>query len=72
MKAIINGLMYDTTNSKVLYSSGEVTLWKTQHGSYFMISHQGITPMSIDEVKEYLGVKDADMYVAEFGEVEEA
>lgn len=72
MKAIINGLMYDTTNSKVLYSSGEVTLWKTQHGSYFMISHQGITPMSIDEVKEYLGAKDADMYVAEFGEVEEA
>lgn len=70
MKAIINNKMYDTTTSITLYTGASETLWKTENGSYFRISPMGIEPMTIDEVKVYLGIKDTDMYIKEFGEVE--
>lgn len=72
MKAIINNLMYDTTISTVLYTGATETLWKTENGSYFRISPSGFEPMTIDETKAYLGVKDADAYIKEFGAVESA
>lgn len=62
--------MYDTTTSITLYTGASETLWKTENGSYFRISPMGIEPMAIDEVKVYLGIKDTDVYIKEFGEVE--
>ena len=72
MKAIINNLMYDTTTSTVLYTGAYETLWKTENKSYFRVTPEGIIPMTEDEAKEYLGVKDADAYIKEFGSVESA
>ena len=72
MKAIINSKLYDTTTSAAVYAGGTEALFKTQNGAYFKTSNSGITPMTEDEVKEWLGVIDADAYVKEFGEVEPA
>lgn len=72
MKAIINNKMYDTTTSECLYSGTSETLWKTENKSYFRATPEGIIPMTEDEAKEYLGVKDADAYIKEFGSVESA
>lgn len=72
MKAIINGLMYDTTTSTALYAGGSIAIWKTENDAYFKTSSEGVTPMTEDEVKEYLGINDPDAYIAEFGEVESA
>lgn len=70
MKAIINNKLYDTTTSITLYTGATETLWKTENKSYFRVTPEGIIPMTIDETKEYLGVRDADAYIKEFGAVE--
>ena len=70
MKAIINEKLYDTTTSKVIYIGDIEALYKTQNGAYFRTSSYGIEPMVIDEVKEYLGIKDVDAYIKEFGSVD--
>ena len=70
MKAIINEKMYDTTTSKVIYIGDIEALYKTQNGAYFRTSSYGIEPMGIEEVKEYLGIKDVDAYIKEFGSVD--
>ena len=70
MKAIINEKMYDTTTSKVIYVGDIEALYKTQNGAYFRTSSYGIEPMGIEEVKEYLGIKDVDAYIKEFGSVD--
>ena len=70
MKAIINEKLYDTTTSKVIYIGDIEALYKTQNGAYFKTSSYGIEPMGIEEVKEYLGLKDVDAYVKEFGSVD--
>ena len=72
MKAIINELMYDTTASTGIYAGGNVAIWKTENGAFFKTSSEGITPMTEDEVKEFLGINDPDAYIKEFGEVESA
>ena len=72
MKAIINSKLYDTTTSAVIYAGGTEALFKTENGAYFKTSNSGITPMTEDEVKEWLGVIDADTYIKEFGIVESA
>lgn len=75
MKAIINEKLYDTTTSKVIYVGDMEALYKTKNGTYFKqyydsTSREGIQPMKIEEVKEYLGIKDADAYIKEFGSVD--
>ena len=70
MKAIINEKLYDTTTSKVIYVGDMEGLYKTQNGAYFRTSSYGIEPMGIEEVKEYLGIKDVDAYIKEFGSVD--
>ena len=70
MKAIINEKLYDTTTSEVVYIGDMEVLYKTQNGAYFRTSSEGIQPMEIEEVKEYLGIKDADAYIKEFGSVD--
>lgn len=70
MKAIINEKLYDTTTSEVIYIGDMEALYKTKNGAYFKSSSEGIQPMGIEEVKEYLGIKDVDAYVKEFGSVD--
>lgn len=70
MKAIINSKLYDTTASSVIYAGGTEALFKTENRTYFKTSHNGITPMTEEEAKAWLGVIDADAYIKEFGEVE--
>ena len=70
MKAIINEKLYDTTTSEVVYIGNMEALYKTQNGAYFRTSIDGIEPMGIEEVKEYLGIKDVDAYIKEFGSVD--
>ena len=70
MKAIINEKLHDTTTSKVIYVGDIEALYKTQNGAYFRTSSYGIEPMGIEEVKEYLGIKDVDAYIKEFGSVD--
>ena len=70
MKAIINEKLYDTTTSEVIYIGDMEALYKTQNGAYFRTSSYGIEPMRIEEVKEYLGIKDVDAYIKEFGSVD--
>lgn len=70
MKAIINEKLYNTTTSKVIYIGDIEALYKTQNGAYFRTSSYGIEPMGIEEVKEYLGIKDVDAYIKEFGSVD--
>lgn len=72
MKAIINGLLYDTTTSSVLYAMGNVSMWKTANGNYFATSAEGVEPMTEEAMKEFLGINDPDSYIKEFGEVESA
>lgn len=72
MKAIINNLLYDTTTASVLYVGQTEALYKTGNGAYFKTTPDGVTPLDVDEVKEYLGLKDADSYIKEFGTVESA
>lgn len=45
---------------------------KTENGAYFKTFNNGITPLTEDEVKKWLGVIDADAYIKEFGSVESA
>ena len=70
MKAIINEKLYDTTSSKVIYVGDMEALYKTQNEAYFRTSSYGIEPMGIEEVKKYLGIKDVDAYIKEFGSVD--
>ena len=70
MKAIINEKLYDTTSSKVIYVGDMDALYKTQNGTYFRTYSEGIQPMEIEEVKKYLGIKDVDAYIKEFGSVD--
>ena len=70
MKAIINEKLYDTTTSEVVYIVDMEALYKNQNGAYFRTSSEGIQPMGIEGVKEYLGIKDVDAYIKEFGSVD--
>ena len=70
MKAMINEKLYDTTTSEVIYVGDMEALYKTQNGAYFRTSSEGIQPMEIEEVKKYLGIKDVDAYIKEFGSVD--
>lgn len=72
MRAIIDSKLYDTTTSTVLYSDGGECLLKTTNGAYFKTNSAGITPITTDEAKEYLGIKDVDTYIKEFGNVANA
>lgn len=70
MKAIINEKLYDTTTSEVIYIGDMEALYKTKNGAYFRTSSGGIQPMQAEKVKEYLGIKDVDAYIKEFGSVD--
>lgn len=72
MKAIIENKLYDTSTATALYADGNEAFFKAPNGAYFKTGSEGIIPIPEDEMKRILGIYDADLYIKEFGEVEEA
>ncbi len=75
MKKIVDGLVYDTDKSELIYTDliKNRELYKTKKGRYFMLYATGeIAPKTEESVMEYLAEHDVDKYIELFGEVEEA
>lgn len=75
MKRIINGLLYDTEDSTLIYvdEMNNRKLYQTKNGNFFTLYPTGeIQPKTEEATKEYLGRYDADKYIEIFGEVDEA
>lgn len=75
MQRIINGLLYDTRVSEVIYVEEDTKrqLFKTQNDRFFMLYSNGeIIPKEVEKVKNYLSKHDVKKYIELFGEVEEA
>lgn len=75
MKKIVKGKLYDTDTSTMIYMD-EMTkrsIWKTEKGAYFQLYiNNEIIPRTEEEVKEYIGLHDAELYIELFGSPEEA
>ena len=77
MKAIINGLMYDTEKAKIIFEPDKYhTMYMTEKGNLFMLYHQSgekaISCTDNEKLKKILAGKATDKYIELFGEVEEA
>ena len=75
MKKIIDGKMYDTETSEIIYINEYTNrrMYRTRKGNYFFMYPNGeIVPKTEDEVKIFLGENDTDKYIELFGNVEEA
>ena len=77
MKAIINGLLYDTEKAdcigtyknKYLDTSG---VYRTKNNRVFVYTAEGEFIVEENQVKEIMGKYCPDKYIELFGEVEEA
>jgi hypothetical protein len=75
MKKVVNGKLYDTDKSQKLFTDPMTKriIYRTEKGSYFILyPNKELVPKTEDEIKEYIGLHDADLYIRLFGEVEEA
>ena len=75
MMQIIDGLLYDTAASTLIYldESNNRRWYKTQNGNYFVLYGTGkIAPKSEDAVKDFLGQRDVEKYIELFGKPQEA
>jgi hypothetical protein len=78
MKKIVKGKLYDTEIAErvyeELYFNKRRTLYRTDKGTWFIHYHANneIVPKTNEEVMEYLGERDVDLYIKYFGEVENA
>lgn len=77
MKAIIDGLLYDTDKAKIIFNPDEYhTLYMTEKGNLFMLYYQSgersISCTDNEKLKKFLAENAPDKYVEIFGEVEEA
>lgn len=73
MKAVIKGKLYDTENAQYV---GKITsaheLYKTKKGNFFVKTQYGISNVDQEEIKEFVGKENGDLYIRAYGEVEEA
>lgn len=75
MRKIVKGVLFDTDTSKLLYTDVEKDrfLYKAKNGTYFMLYSNGeIVVKTKESTMDYLGERDIDAYIAEFGEPQEA
>ena len=75
MKKVINGLLYNTDTSTLIYEDGNKRrkYYMTKSGKFFVVYRTGeFAVKSEDEIKDLLGTYDYDKYVELFGEPEEA
>ena len=75
MRAIVDGLLYDTDKSELVHidSITKRRLYRTPGGCFFSMYPNGeIVPKTVENTKVYLGEKNVEKYIELFGEVEEA
>lgn len=75
MKKIINGKLYDTEKSELIYTEleGKRWLYRTNKRAFYKVYSTGdIVPMSDEQAMEYFGENDPDKYIEIFGNPEEA
>lgn len=75
MQKIVNGLLYDTEVSEVIYfDEARTRRWYlTPNGNYFILYGTGeIHPTTEENVKAVLGEHDIAKYIELFGEPQEA
>ena len=69
MKKIINGLLYNTESSEIIYVD-EMTnrkIFRTEKGNFFLFYPNGeIVPKTKEDIKEYLGLNDTEKYIELF------
>lgn len=73
MKQIVNGVLYDTDFSTLIYDNAidKIKYYKSNYGNYFMGFHNGeLFPCSEDTIKYVLGKHDVLKYIELFGEPE--
>lgn len=73
MKKIINGNLYDTETSQLLYIDEVLSrkLYKTDYGNFFVVYQNGeMTVKSEESTKAYLGERDPDKYIELWGNPE--
>lgn len=73
MRAIINGLLYDTEKAEIVWKSDSfyLDLYKTKNNRFFMMFNRNII-VDENKIKEFFGIQYPDKYIELFGEVEEA
>ena len=75
MKRIIEGLLYDTDDSLLIYEDIDKRrkYYKTANGRFFILYKTGeILTATEEHVKAVLGERDIDKYIEIFGQPEEA
>ena len=73
MKAIINGLLYDTEKANLICEPDEHhTMYMTEKGNLFMLYNGVISCADNETLKKFLAEELPDKYIELFGEVEEA
>jgi hypothetical protein len=75
MKRVINGKVYDTEKSDIIYidPNKRRTYYMTKNGAFFVVYKTGeLAVKTEEEIRELLGMYDYDKYVEIFGEPEEA
>lgn len=75
MKRVINGKVYDTEKSEIIYidPNKRRTYYMTKNHAFFVVYKTGeLAVKTEEEIRELLGMYDYDKYVEIFGEPEEA
>lgn len=75
MKKIVNGLLYDTDTSELIYHDeiNRRRWYKTKNENYFVLYANGeIGPKTEDAVRDHLGKNNVEKYIELFGEPQEA
>lgn len=74
MRRIIDGKMYDTDKSEIVYidEMNDRVFYRTKKGTYFVLYKNGEMRIKNENfLKELLEKYDVDKYIELFGEVEE-
>jgi len=75
MQRVVNGLLYDTANAKVVHMEEDTKriLYHTSNDNFFMFYPTGeIVPKTKQSAMDYLGKCNVEKYIELFGQPEEA
>lgn len=74
-RQVINNLLYDTSNSSVVYKEADTKkiLWQNNNTGTFFFSYPDghIEPITRESAKQYLGLIDVQVYINIFGTPQE-
>ncbi len=75
MQRVVNGLLYDTANAKVVHMEEDTKrfLYHTSNDNFFMFYPTGeIVPKTKQSAMDYLGKCNVEKYIELFGQPQEA